>query len=63
MFECFITMLKCMKKLSTGLPIIFFHVPIHEPSRPEMYNARYGTWKEQSEMNMNDWDAILEGTK
>ena len=63
MFEDFTTMLKRMKKLSTGRPIIFFHVPIHEPSRPERYNARYGTWKEQSEMNMDDWDAILEGTK
>ena len=63
MFENFVTMLKRMKQLSTGRPIIFFHVSIHEPSRPEMYNARYGTWKEQSEMNMDDWDAILEGTK
>ena len=63
MFENFVTMLKRMKKLSTGRPLVFFHVPINEPSRPEMYNARYGFWKEQSEMNMDDWDAILEGTK
>lgn len=63
MFEDFITMLKRIKKLSTGRPIIFFHVPIHKSSRPERYNARYGIWKEQSEMTMDDWDAILEGTK
>ena len=63
MFEDFITMLKRMKKLSIGQLTVFFHVPILDSPHPERYNARYGTWKESSEMSMNDWDAVLEGTK
>ena len=63
MFENLKIALKRLRKVNRGETLVFFHVPILDSPRPERYNARYGTWKESSEMSMEDWDAILEGTK
>lgn len=63
MFENLKTALNRLRKLNRGEPLVFFRVPIINSPPPDRYNRHYGIWKEQSEISMNDWDAILEGTK
>ena len=63
MFENLRIALKRIKKLNRGEALVFFRVPIINSPPPDRYHDHYGFWKEQSEMTMKDWNAILEGTR